>query len=313
MYYYYHLMGFIFRSSIEIAQLMPAISKDRFDVELIIGKVPEEIHQEIADKNINNNVNFTEDYIWMRNIYGIFAVYKTGKIYVEDTSGSDPLFLLQFVFGYGISMFAHLHDMVALHCGSVSINGKAIVITGASGAGKSTLTTELIEEGAKMISDDVVAVGFRDQVLCAYPAFPQQKLCRDAAIRKGYKLEDLIYIDPGKDKFAIKRHKDFITEPQKLHTFFALEWYDPNLEENKKYNGEVITEELSGFNKLEMVVKQLFIMALLRISGLPAKQFQLCVDIAANVPIVVIKRPEKSDTMNEVKKCIYKIVGEENA
>ena len=99
MYYYYHLMGFIFRSSIEIAQLMPAISKDRFDVELIIGKVPEEIHQEIADKNINNNVNFTEDYIWMRNIYGIFAVYKTGKIYVEDTSGSDPLFLLQFVFG----------------------------------------------------------------------------------------------------------------------------------------------------------------------------------------------------------------------
>ena len=47
------------------------------------------------------------------------------------------------------------------------------------------------------IQEDMIAAGYGDNGFpTIYPAFPQQKLCRDAAIQKGYDLDKLIYIDP---------------------------------------------------------------------------------------------------------------------
>ena len=67
---------------------------------------------------------------------------------------------------------------------------KGIIITGTSGSGKSTLTAELISDGAVMLADDMIVTGYDDNGFpTIYPAFPQQKLCRDAAIKKGYDLD----------------------------------------------------------------------------------------------------------------------------
>lgn len=52
----------------------------------------------------------------------------------------------------------------------VSINGAAILITGESGIGKSELALALIDRGARLISDDQVALRCEDDRLFATPA-----------------------------------------------------------------------------------------------------------------------------------------------
>ena len=41
-----------------------------------------------------------------------------------------------------------------LHCSTVAIDGRAVLITGPSGSGKSDLTLRLLDRGYKLVSDD---------------------------------------------------------------------------------------------------------------------------------------------------------------
>lgn len=313
MYYYYKVFGFVLRCEHEIRQLFLVDTGGEYDLDIVFEQVPEEVLEEIGDGSDVPYCKWNKEYMWFRNSFAYFAVYRSGKIIIQNNSDREILFLLQFVLGYGISVFAHLKGLVALHCGAVTINGKAVAITGASGAGKSTLTTELLENGARMLSDDVIAVGYLPEEkgkAYAFPAFPQQKLCRDAALQRGYSLEDLVYIDPQKDKFAVDRKEIFVSEPQCLHSLFVLRWYDSEDEDYKKYERQILCDKIEGFEKVSVIVNSLFLGGMLDAMGLPAEQFQLCVDLAADINIYLIQRPKGEDTMEQVKQIVYRMVGE---
>lgn len=313
MYYYYKVFGFVLRCEYEIRQLLLVETDGEYDLDIIFEQVPKEVLAEIGDEKTAPYCRWNKDYIWFRNSFAYFAVYRSGKMVIQNNSNSEILFLLQFVLGYGISVFAHLKGLIALHCGSVSVNGKAVAITGASGAGKSTITTGLLEDGARMLSDDVIAVGYLPEKpgeVYVFPAFPQQKLCRDAAVQRGYSLEDLIYIDPEKDKFAVDRRDIFLSEPQRLHTLFLLQWYDGEDETYKEFKNQILCSKVEGFEKVNVIVNSLFLGMMLDAMGLPAEQFQVCVDLASEVNICLIQRPKGVDTMEQVKQIIYRVIGE---
>lgn len=56
-----------------------------------------------------------------------------------------------------------------LHCSTVSIAGRAVMIEGRSGSGKSDLALRLIDRGAKLVSDDYTVARRRGQLLLASP------------------------------------------------------------------------------------------------------------------------------------------------
>jgi hypothetical protein len=53
---------------------------------------------------------------------------------------------------------ALLRGFEALHAGAVVLEGRAVAIAAGAGGGKSTLLSELVGEGAELLSDDVVAL-----------------------------------------------------------------------------------------------------------------------------------------------------------
>lgn len=62
-------------------------------------------------------------------------------------------------------------DVVGVHGGSVSLGGRAWAFIGDSGAGKSTTARVLVEEGAKLVADDLTLVDVAEQsVLPGCPA-----------------------------------------------------------------------------------------------------------------------------------------------
>lgn len=53
---------------------------------------------------------------------------------------------------------ALLRGFEALHAGAVVLEGRAVAIAAGAGGGKSTLLAELVDEGAELLSDDVVVL-----------------------------------------------------------------------------------------------------------------------------------------------------------
>ncbi len=109
------------------------------------------------------------------------------SIHRENNKVSDNdlrTFLLGSIFG-GILI---QRDMLVLHANALSKNGKAILFMGHSGDGKSTLAYSLIRKGWKLLSDDLVAVNSKLEVL---PGIPRIKLWQDSINQFGldkYKL-----------------------------------------------------------------------------------------------------------------------------
>lgn len=311
--HYYQVTGYIYRCNEKIEQLFEIDPTDNFDVDILIENVPEEISLQVKEMPSVPYFYWTSDYVWLHNKYGIFAVYKSGKIYLQATNTDNKLILLQFVLGYGIAMYAHLNGRIAIHCGCVYTHDNGVLITGTSGSGKSTLTAELISDGAVMLADDMIAAGYGDNGFpTIYPAFPQQKLCRDAAIQKGYDLDKLIYIDPDKDKFAVNRQDIFSPEPHQLNFAFEIVRYDPNIEKYKKYNEKVFVKKLEGIDKVKVLTNQLFLGELFHQIGFPPEQFKMCLDLVNFCKVYRIYRPTSRNTLSEIKENIYKLCEEQN-
>mgnify|MGYP004507985045 CR=1 FL=1 len=309
--YYYEVTGYVYRCSEKIPQLYETAPTDDFDVEILIKNVPDEISAEVKKMPDIPYFYWTSDYVWLHNTYGLFAVYKSGKIYLQASDSENKLILLQFVLGYGIAMYAHLNGKIAIHCGCVYTHGNGILITGVSGSGKSTLTAELISDGAVMLADDMIAAGYDDTGFpTIYPAFPQQKLCRDAAIKKGYNLDDLIYIDPDKDKFAVNRADIFSPYPHQLNFAFELVCYDPK--EYEKYDSKVLVKKLEGFDKVDVFKNQLFLGEIFAQIGFPPEQFKMCIDLVNYCKVYRIYRPMGRNTLPEIQRFIYRLCNEQN-
>ena len=56
-----------------------------------------------------------------------------------------------------------------LHCSTVAIGGRAVMIEGRSGSGKSDLALRLIDRGAKLVSDDYTIARRQGKILLASP------------------------------------------------------------------------------------------------------------------------------------------------
>jgi len=67
---------------------------------------------------------------------------------------------------------------------AVAIDGAAILLLGSSGSGKSDLALRLIDDGALLISDDIVELRyFNNQIHAIYPHAANQKLKNHIEVR----------------------------------------------------------------------------------------------------------------------------------
>lgn len=76
---------------------------------------------------------------------------------------------------------------LALHGSAIGVDGRALVLVGHSGAGKSTTAYALYQQGATLISDDMVLVDPVDGIV--YGAAPTLRLWQSGLIEGAYRTE----------------------------------------------------------------------------------------------------------------------------
>lgn len=309
--YYYSLYGLRLESDVEMRQLvLQTAEQEKLPQDVVICEesFPNEYkREEICYSHIAMDVSYVSNntcYLLMTE--GKKLTYELKK----GGPGCRPDYLVAYILGWGMASIMHQLRRPAIHCSAVSrkvvredgtVEKEAILVTGRSGSGKSTITTMLLENGWTLMADDIAAVAETESDgIYISPAFPYQKLCRDAAERVGLNTDDLIYIDEDKDKFLVKYEGDFSVEPVKLKAAFFL----IRVREDVPFE----FSEILGAAKLPATIEANFLKPLFDNSQAEPTFIKTCLNIAQKVPYYRILRPVDKDTRAEIMENINKVL-----
>ena len=305
--YYYLLYGLKVKSNIEFVQLLPAEPFPEEDTEIEICLEDSDVlsrpFEEI--KAAGKFFDLTENGIWFDNSAGHFEIETlSGKTVMKCARYSDTKVqeAQSYLLGNCLALALTQRKKIAIHGSTLAVGDKAIIICGGSGDGKSTTAMGIIEKGAGLLADDISVVDIdANGKAIVYPGFPEQKLCRDAALEKGLDLNTLRYIDEDKDKFALDRNSIFVTECMELSDIFVI----------GRHNGDnVETEDIVGEDSLNTIISNFFLRDLYDgLFGLDPMDVFKCVKIASQARIHRISRPMGRNTKDEI---VSYIIGEIN-
>lgn len=284
--FYYYLYNLIIASDIDFPQLVQS-DNTKADITISEASIP------IQTKNPENKkYDFGENHSWLTNATCSLLIEYGRHIFYQIKPEGNPVYLRTYILGWGISMLALQRGEIAMHCSAVEKNGEAILICGESGCGKSTLTSAYLSNGYHLMADDMSVVRFdNSNVAYATSSFPYQKLCRDAAMRSGCSLDEMIYIDETKDKFLVPYKGEFPLKPIRISRLIVLGIHTGN---------DVISGKVTGLDKMHVCANNLFLRHLLKEKKYSPEIGSLCLKLAASVSIQYIYRPKDKNTANEV-------------
>jgi energy-coupling factor transporter ATP-binding protein EcfA2 len=81
-----------------------------------------------------------------------------------------------YLLGPVLAFVLRLQGLLCLHASAIAIGGSAIAFVGATGAGKSTTAAAFAQCGYPVLSDDVVAIYWQEDVPWVHPAYPRLRL-----------------------------------------------------------------------------------------------------------------------------------------
>lgn len=301
---YYQIYGLVIASELEIEEALEiALPEDRqADVVIEVGDLLPEVEEKLKEVNQDGNIFFFRyDGLFFR-VKGVASYYVSkDRIRVTEEEGADYKAVKTFLLGSSFGYCMNLRNMVVVHGGAVYKNGKGLIVTGECGAGKSTLSCALRKYGYDFIADDVCAISeSKEGNPHINHAYPQQKLCRDAAIRQGYDLSELIYINEERDKFAIRLKDRFLPEGADFHYLFEIVLSDDT---------ELSVKEIQGHEKLFTLIRNIYRgESSFEMWGVPPHYMKACATIASKVKIYQISRPKEGNTLEEMISFVERIV-----
>lgn len=303
--YLYKIYGLTVKSDMEFSEAIEIDEDVNIDVTINIGKIPSHINRYIEEGRISN-YTIDETWFYIKNV-GKYYIHSGNTIVVEPMLNSSTMSLKAYILGSSLGFLMIQRNIIAIHGGSININGKSIIITGDSGAGKSTLTTFLREEGYGFISDDISSLSvsyykLNDKNTCnvtVQPAYPQQKLCRDTMLNFNYSLSKYRMVDEDREKFIIPLRESFVNKPIALRAIVELQTYDGD---------DVVINEVIGAEKIKIFMKNIYRSWVFEYYNIPKEYFKLCLDTIKNISVYIIKRPRDKFTVEYQKDKILEIM-----
>lgn len=292
--FYYKIYDLNLTSDLSFPQLMPG-NDGSTDVEII----SDHVNSLIPSHSSEISYDFSSDASWLENRICYLLIQNGNKISYQLKPGGNEIYLRTYILGWGMSMLAMQRNEAAMHCSAVSNQNGAFLFCGESGSGKSTLTNAYLTRGYQLMADDMALVEYdKSGFAKVKAAFPYQKLCRDAALRSGHSLEQLIYIDEEKDKFLVPCHDIFNAVPKVIKGMIIL---------IKAPVTGVQCQKLQGLDVFHACANNLFMRHLLKENKYAPQTGSLCLKIASCVPVYVILRPDGVDTTQEVIQTSFSI------
>lgn len=173
---YWFAYGLTFRSDIPLEEFQRVDGHD-FDVDIVVHPPSDRSGWRLAE-------DVGQDTLLDFPLMGAFILRGVDliEIYPEREFSLEVLNLV--IHGPMAATLLHKRGRLVMHAGALMVDNRAILIAGDKGAGKSTTIASLVERGVPLVCDDVVGIDMDEpRSPIVIPAFPQIKLCDDAAQR----------------------------------------------------------------------------------------------------------------------------------
>ena len=242
----YIIYGLNVKSELFLAEVKEMPEAKKIDVTVKCDQIPKHAKKAIEEGKIAIYLR-KESWFFIKDI-GQYYIANGNEIIVEAFEGADLHSIKSFVLGAALGVLLLQRETLVLHGSGVVVDNQAWIITGDSGAGKSTLTTRILKDKAIFLADDTVAIETAEQIY-AMPGYPQQKLCKDAAVELGYDINQLRKINEEREKYAVALTDNFYNDKMELCLVCELTVYDGE---------EVQIEEIQGHEKLQAFLHNIY-------------------------------------------------------
>ncbi len=288
----YKLYGLVIETEEEFFQLSKAGEEETADVTIRQDVISEKVLEYLKEKDaLSCRYHIGFEYSCFFNKGGYYIIHDGKEIIFETEKGYDAKGVSNWLLGFAFAMLLLQRQTLAVHCSAVTDGKRAFLISGASGAGKSTLTRRFLDNGYKLMADDVAAVRMVDDKAVVYPGFPYQKLCRNEVESRNFDMNELIYIDEDKDKFLVPVKELFFADALPLEGFIFLVAGDTK---------EVIVEQLRGMDQLFSIKNNLFLHKLPGSWETEKELIEQCLAIASKCRVYLAVRPFEGDSTKEI-------------
>lgn len=303
---YYKIYGMLMASDVKIEEALELapVQDEQVDVWIETGDFEPDVKAKLDETNKQGSFSFYRHDSMFFHVEKVASYHVTKqRICVKPEEGADLMEVKTFLLGSALGYCMNLRNMVVIHGGAVCKNGKGLIVTGESGAGKSTLSCALRKYGYDFIADDVCAISVSE---AENPhinlAYPQQKLCRDAALRQGYDLSELIYINEERDKFAIRLKDRFMPDGEDFYVLYEIVLSDEQ---------ELSVREINGHEKLFALIRNIYRgESSFEMWGVPPHYMKACATIASKIRIYQISRPKEGNALDEMISFVEQTIGE---
>lgn len=233
----------------------------------------------------------------------IFQVSGGKHIFISPLPGSTEDKIRLYILGTCMGALLLQNSILPLHGSAVVLNGKAYAFVGDSGAGKSTLSSVFMKKGYKLLTDDLIALSFKDGVPHVIPAYPQQKLWENSILEFSMNKEDYKPLADRETKYAVPRDDEFCQELAPLTGIFELTVHQEKT--------DVILERVKPLEQIQLLYRHTFRQFLIRSFGLVEWHFNTSAQIANHSAIYHLKRPQHGFTAGLLAEHIVQEINRE--
>lgn len=299
--YKYQAFGLIIKSDIELDEL-ESVSDDAVpDVSIVredwIGSLPDKGQPPVFNYTAPRGVEM----IWPG--VAAFVIIDNGRIEVTPYPDVPEKFLAFPILGPVFGWLLERRGLFVLHASGVAVNGSCVAFLGDKMAGKSTTAAAFLRRGARLVTDDLLAVAVdgRGKPI-VHPAFAQLKLADDAADEisvPGSQALPLVF-----DGFPKRQHRLDVMERRqiRLRRLFILERgaQDPGIREMASSDAMLALMRFSYSVRFASAPADL---------ERRAQHFQACATLARLGGVAVLHVPARLGALDSVVDLVLKDIG----
>lgn len=220
-----------------------------------------------------------------------FYVHAGKHIWVKPDKGATFDQIRLFLLGSSMGAILHQRRQLVLHGNAIEIDGKCSVFLGPSGNGKSTLAGAFLKQGYRVLTDDICAITFQNNMPTVSPGYPQIKLWRDSAENLGHEPSKLTSIYDRSDKFALPIHNSFANKPLAVDQIFVLNTWE---------RAQIELRRLSGINRFQAIFDNTYRQNFMKRTGQDQNYFKLCSQLISTTPLFSLTRPQSPYCLDEL-------------
>lgn len=291
MSYKYKAFGFVVESYCPILQLQPADIAAEADIQIKEAKLPELASLPAYRERVTDNIiefNFP--------VAGFFRISNGNLIEADLNDACTHEMASLYFMGSCMGAILHERQLLPLH-GSCVTNGKqSVLISGDSGAGKSTLASEFINNGWKLVTDDVSLIrDFDKEQPLVQSSYPSQKMWKDTMDRYKVQILDIhsLYTRGEREKFGVSAAAYFYEGTAPLSLFVQLFAHDE----------DQLIQPIEGIEVLDRIVKNTYRAHFITDKNRNA-YFQKCVALSQHLPIAMVVRRRNEESASTLYKMI---------